>query len=303
VTTDAPPTHAQHTRLHLGRGLVVAARLAAVRATFRVLDLVAPARSATRAMDLWCTLPGNAGRRRDLRPWAGTLERVPVPRGGTVVVEHWGEGPVVYLVHGWGGWRGQLGAFVAPLVDAGYRVVAFDAPGHGDADASVMGPGRGTVQEMIEALAAVGERFGPADGVLAHSLGCTAASIVVREHLTTRRVVLVAPNHDFTVYTRGFATMVGLSERTRLSLVRTIEDFCERAIADFDLHTLGADGSMPPTLVVHDTRDKETPHAVGAAVADAWPGARLVLTEGLGHQRILADEGVVELAVEHLTRG
>ena len=300
MTTTAPPTHAHHTRLHLGRSVAVAVRLAAVRASFRVLDAVAPARSATRAMDLWCTVPGNAGRRRDLRPRAGALVRVPVPRGGTVVAEHWGEGPAVYLVHGWGGWRGQLGAFVTPLVDAGYRVVAFDAPGHGDADASVMGPGRGTVQEMIEAFAAVGERFGPAHGVVAHSLGCTSAAIVVREHLPTARLVIVAPNHDFTVYTRGFASMVGLSERTRLALVRTIEDFCDRAIEDFDLHTLGADGSMPATLVVHDTRDKETPHAVGRAVADGWPTARLVLTDGLGHQRILADDGVVALTVEHL---
>ena len=135
---------------------------------------------------------------------------------------------------------------------------------------------------------------------MAHSLGCTSAAIVVREHLPTARLVLVAPNHDFTVYTRGFASMVGLSERTRLELVRIIEDFCERAIEDFDLHTLGADGSMPPTLVVHDVRDKETPHAVGQAVADGWPTATLTLTQGLGHQRILADDGVVALAVGHL---
>lgn len=282
------------------RRLLGIARLAAVRGQFLVLDRVAPARSAARAMDLWCTLPDNASRRRDHRPGAGELVRVPVPRGGCAVAEHWGQGPVVYLVHGWGGWRGQLGAFVEPLVAAGYRVVALDAPGHGDADDSAVGPGRGTVQEMIEALAAVGEHFGPAHAVVAHSLGCTAAVLVAKEQLPTSRLVLVAPNHELTVYTHGFAAMLGLSERTRLALVEAIEEFCDRPLAGFDLRATGADGAMPSTLVVHDTQDKETPHAVGQGLAQAWPTASLVLTDGLGHQRILADPGVVDLVVRHV---
>ena len=58
---------------------------------------------------------------------------------------------------------------------------------------------------------------------------------------------------------------------------------------------------MPPTLVVHDRRDKETPYQVGADLAAAWPNATLVSTDGLGHQRILTDAGTIALAVGHLT--
>ena len=43
----------------------------------------------------------------------------------------WGDGPAVYLVHGWAGVGGQLAAFVPPLLAGGFRVVTFDAPGHG----------------------------------------------------------------------------------------------------------------------------------------------------------------------------
>jgi hypothetical protein len=39
---------------------------------------------------------------------------------------------------------------------------------------------------------------------------------------------------------------------------------------------------------------------VGVAVAEAWPGARLVATDGLGHHRVLADPGVVEAVVAHI---
>src|SRR5690606_9574208 len=111
-----------------------------------------------------------AGRRKDFRPEPGSVSHLETSRGGEVVVESWGEGPAVVLVHGWGGWRGQLGAFVAPLVERGRRVVAFDAPGHGEAAPGVFGPGKGTFPEMVEALAAVAEHVGPAEGVVGHSL-------------------------------------------------------------------------------------------------------------------------------------
>ena len=39
------------------------------------------------------------------------------------------------------------------------------------------------------------------------------------------------------------------------------------------------------------------PCSDGAAIANAWPGARLVTTTGLGHRRILRDEHVVSQAV------
>jgi len=40
----------------------------------------------------------------------------------------WGEGPVVLLVHGGSGWGQQMSVDVEPLVAAGFRVVAWDAP-------------------------------------------------------------------------------------------------------------------------------------------------------------------------------
>jgi hypothetical protein len=48
-----------------------------------------------------------------------------------------------------------------------------------------------------------------------------------------------------------------------------------------------------PLLVVHDRDDMEVPWSDGAAIVEAWPGARLVTTTGLGHNRILRDPAVV----------
>ena len=54
-------------------------------------------------------------------------------------------------------------------------------------------------------------------------------------------------------------------------------------------------------LVFHDVQDSEVAISNGEAIASAWPGATLVKTEGLGHKRIVHDEGVVTRAVRFLT--
>jgi hypothetical protein len=53
-------------------------------------------------------------------------------------------------------------------------------------------------------------------------------------------------------------------------------------------------------LVIHDRGDGEVPWQHGHAIARAWPGARVLDTDGLGHRRILRDPLVVSAAVEFL---
>ena len=70
------------------------------------------------------------------RSWQASLReharQSTLPFGsGHLALYDWGSGPTVLLVHGWGARGTHLGKLVPPLVAAGYRVVAFDAPGHG----------------------------------------------------------------------------------------------------------------------------------------------------------------------------
>lgn len=285
----------------LRRRAAAVGRLAAVRARLHTLEVVAPAAADRLALDLWCTLPRGA-EGTDLRPEPGRVERVPVPRGGTVAVETWGEGPVVLLVHGWGGWRGQLGSFVQPLVAAGHRVVALDAPGHGGSDDGYLGAGRGTVMEFLEAVDAVAARCGPVVGVVAHSMGTTVvARAVATGVLDPDRLVLVAPAHPFAEVLAQFSRLLRLRPRTRDHLRATLEQVVGTSIDSFDLARCGTDVPMPPTLVVHDRDDRETPFAVAEDVVAAWPEAHLLAVTGLGHHRILAAPETVQAAVGHLT--
>src|SRR5665647_1264576 len=115
-----------------------------------------------------------------------------------------------------------LGAFVEPLVATGHRLVAVDAPSHGDSDPGFMGRRRGTVMELMEALDAAGQQFGPAAGVIAHSLGCTVAAQVVRNSLPAECLVLIAPNHGFGEVVEQFSATLRLNPRTRDHLTEPV---------------------------------------------------------------------------------
>src|SRR5262249_34237538 len=126
--------------------------------------------------------------------------------GERVVAWSWGRGPVVYLVHGWAGRGGQLSAFGPPLERAGDTVVTFDAPGHGDSSR-----GRTSLGHVARALPAVVEAFGPAEAVIAHSLGAAATARALDEGLRVGRVVFIAPPADPADWTRSFADRLGIA--------------------------------------------------------------------------------------------
>src|SRR5690606_25377202 len=55
-----------------------------------------------------------------------------------------------------------------------------------------------------------------------------------------------------------------------------------------------------PALVVHDLCDREVPWEEGERYARFWPGARLLSTHGLGHNRIVDDPAVIGTALAFL---
>ena len=268
-----------------------------VRAAFRVLERTAPDVGARWAERIWFTLPKTTT--RSPRPAVGH------PFGsaftvGTVAGEIWGSGPTVYLLHGWAGHRGQLGAFVSPLVARGFRVVAFDAPSHGESGAGARGPRSSSIPEFAETLKAVVAAQGPATAIIAHSMGATAAAIALCDGLRADRLAMLAPLASPALYARRLARMLGGGERTHRRLVARAERRVG-PLRHMDVPELGRAIAMPPTLVVHDRDDSSVSVTDGAAIAAAWPRTWLHVTSGLGHRRLLRDPDVVAEVVDFVT--
>lgn len=271
--------------------------LGSLRTAFGVLEIVAPGPGARWAERLWLTVPKRPWRpRTPVAVSAGESFTMTVRRS-TVRGTVWGaEGPVVYLVHGWGGVAEQLDAFVEPLLASGHRVVSFDAPGHGKSSQSLAGPGRATLPEFSEALSCAVDRFGEAHAVIAHSFGAAAVVLSVLDGLRVGRLAVVAPVSDPIGFSYEFAKMLGFRERIRTGFLRVLEKRVGESMDRFDIpqRMRTADlAGLPPLLIVHDLGDREVPVASGDRLAALWPGAELDTWTSLGHFRILTDPDVV----------
>jgi pimeloyl-ACP methyl ester carboxylesterase len=266
-----------------------------IRALFRTGELLAPRLGGRAARNLWFTVPPLAAD----SPLPPGGEPFTVTSLGAEVRGHvWGEGPVVYLVHGWAGRGSQLAGFVEPLTAAGFRTVLFDAPAHGASDPGPAGPGRTHGVEMGKALDAVAARFGPAHTVVAHSLGTIATYLAIRHGwLGTGRLVLLAPMVEAASLVDQFQGALGFGPRTRRAFEQDAHALVGLPISEFDARFQAAHADPVPTLVVHDRGDRQTPYADAVTLVEGLPHADLVSTDGLGHRRILRDPAVLRSVV------
>ncbi len=277
-----------------------------VRQLFGLLERSAPDLGARWATELWCTPPAVE---MSLRMPPGVPPGEPIEAiwsGHRIAGESWGDGPAVYLVHGWGGCRAHLGVFVKPLVESGHRVIAFDLPSHNDSDPGDLAPGRTTIVECAEAVGAFVHAHGPARAIVAHSLGAKAAALAVSRGAPAERLVFVAPMGDFSWYLDIFADRHGFGPRIGAGLHRRLDERLGVPLFDTDISRLaGKIDNPPPLLVVHDPDDPDSPYAMSEGIVDLWPGASLVTTRGLGrlaHYRILRHRPAINAGVDFIGR-
>lgn len=200
-------------------------------------------------------------------------------------------GPVVLLVHGWGGHAGQMHALAQSLRSQGLRPVILEMPAHGRSPGA-----ESTLPQFTRAIEYVTARLRQQGhsvrALVAHSLGATAAAYVASRGLGLERLVLIAPAASPPEYTRLFAHVFGLSEATRAAMQRRIEAREGILMPQFEPDAVGPRIRVP-TLVVHDREDSINVFADGMAYAHAIRGAELLPTQGLGHRKLLKDAEVL----------
>lgn len=235
---------------------------------------------------------------------------LPEPAGGVVLAvpgftphlaaRLWGAergqgAPLVLLAHGWDGQMRDMLPFVQPLLDAGARVVAFDAPAHGRSTGD-----QTTLPEMVRAIRAVAQAAGgPVTAVIGHGVGASALTLAVQDGFAAGRVILLAPLVDLTLPLRQIAHVLRLDVDGEHALGREIDRALGQPLAALHLH---GDGDTP-ALLLHAADDRIMPVSDTLVLAASWPGAELHLVQGLGHRRLLSDAAVVGRAVEFALRG
>lgn len=195
-----------------------------------------------------------------------------------------GEGPVVALVHGWGGRGSQMAGLAHFLAAEGYRCVFFDASGHGDAPAGPVG-----FDTLMHDVAEFGRHLG--DEIhcwIGHSGGALAMmAAYARGNISAAKFVCIAaPSHPY-------PTIDALRRKTNVSDVAlaSVRRLLARQFAT-SWGSLAGGGLYRPKaaeslLLVYDIDDKRVRHSDAVAIAAHWPGAEVFKTATYGHNRIL----------------
>lgn len=203
----------------------------------------------------------------------------------------------VLVVHGWRSRTEYMRALIAGYVEAGFRVVSLDLPGHGAS------PGRRLhMASAVEAVRVAADWFGPFAAIVGHSFGgavavnAAAGSIEGIAPVETDSIVTIASPSSLPAVFARFGKVMGLGPLAQDAVAARVRRVAGRALSEFESREMLA--RLPiPALVIHDEDDAEVSAAEGRDMAGAGGHVTLKLTRGLGHRRILADAGVVAAAV------
>lgn len=223
--------------------------------------------------------------------------------GKSIPVYLWGDGPLVVMMHGWSGSGVQFRKLVPGLVKAGYRVASFDAPAHG------ANPGKHShLLEFVESLLAIQQQIGEMYTLMAHSLGGMAAVSATQRGLDVQQMVLFAPHLDVDEMHKSYSEVLNLnsrlSDRFRDKIGQRMAGILgvEEVWTIFTPESLLKDSRFRGVLI-YDADDEEIPQAQFKAVALHWQGSEVIETEGLGHNRILKDDKVINKVLAFMRQG
>lgn len=227
----------------------------------------------------------------------GTSARIPFD-GSELAVTTWGEGPAILLMHGWGGARAQMTGLVEPLLEAGYRVVAYDQPAHGESDGALT-----NLLEIAPTMRIISQQEKDFYAVIAHSFGTLITSYALVEGkfpLPERLVYFGAFNRLMDSLPR-FQVQAGLTDEVIADLRHMIYENFGRELLESITNDALAPRIALPALMFHDVTDNVTPIEDSRAIARTWKHAQLIETQGLGHRGALQSREIHQQVVKFLT--
>ena len=233
---------------------------------------------------------------REIIEW-GNNYRIPFDSGELAVTSWGSNGPVALLMHGWGGARAQMTGFVDALLFAGYRVVAYDQPAHGESDGKTT-----NLLEIAPTMDLIVQQEGPFHAVIAHSFGTliTSYALVHRNFPPPARLVYFGAFNRLMESLPRFQVLAQLPDGIIEGLRTMIHDhFGQDMLESITNETLTPRINIP-TLMFHDTTDNVTPVEDSRAIAQIWKHAQFIETEGLGHRGALQSKAIHEQVVKFL---
>jgi len=202
----------------------------------------------------------------------------------------------ILLVHGWSGRGTQLVSIADALLEKGYMTISFDAPAHGKSSTkSTMMP------EFVSCIHQLDKEFGPFDAAIGHSLGAMALLNAVKEGFKIKKLVILGSGDSINDIIQMFIEKMKLKPVIGARMKRVFFDILNFDIENYSANIAAKEVKIP-TLIFHDENDLDVPVSSSKNIRQNLEDSELIITQNLGHRRILKDEKVIAKILDYLSQ-
>ena len=210
----------------------------------------------------------------------------------------WGDEskPYILFIHGWAGRATQFRKFIQPLNAAGFRMVGFDGPAHGQSEGT-----KTTILQFEAMLQTIFRELGEPKAMITHSFGGAAALYAAMNGLPVKKLINIASPSIADEILKTYLRAINGSWPSALKFKEFVLKSTGKSFEEFT--SLYAVRHLPQPvdlLMVQDEEDPDVYMIHAEALQKAYPQAILYRTKGLGHTRILRDEKVIERCLEFI---
>ena len=219
---------------------------------------------------------------------------VPTINKEIVVYAYGNSSKKILLVHGWSGRGTQLVKIADALLENEYSIISFDAPAHGKSGTKTT-----LMLEFIESILEVEKHYGPFEFAVGHSLGGMSILNAIKKGLQVKKAVVIGSGNSVINIVNTFIEKIGLPNDVAILMKNNFEKKYHLEMESFSAYIAAKEVKIP-VLVIHDIDDEDIPVSESYHLAEHLSNKEILITNNLGHRKILGDTKVIHKIVEFL---
>ncbi len=261
---------------------------------FKTIGRIFPKHSANWQIKLFSKPRFDKVRKREQVALKGALSHFEKIGNHKIMVYEWGKGDkIAYLLHGWEGNAGSLGAYASPLSQMGYKIITFDGPAHGKSNGKTA-----TIIDFAKVFHFLVDKYGAADLVVAHSFGTAVALYsAMKYNINPTSIALLSGTNKIEDIFNEFSRILDLNKAQSDLLFKAVEDKYGIDAKKLIMNELAKKSMIKNALLVHDKNDRVIPVKNSYDIAEGWVAAQVEIVENTGHYKMLWSPQVVKSVI------
>jgi pimeloyl-ACP methyl ester carboxylesterase len=272
-------------------------KLIMIRTIFGLTSFFAPERAAKRSFNIFQKVRRKEIRKREESFYSDVKHFKVASESEPIHCYEMGDnnGPLVFLVHGWDSNAGSMSMLASRFVDMGYRIIAFNLPGHAFYKSKST-----NLLECKKAMEAVVDFIDPKKpfSVVSHSFGSavTANALADSGREVNQLVFLTNPNKMEDIFLE-FKKMIGITRRAYRFMIEHTSELLGGPINMLDVSSNLKRVNFNKLLMIHDMDDKVLPFSNSFEINSDHQNVQLISMKKVGHYRMLWNDEVIGRAV------